>query len=211
VRTVTLWRFAQDWIDLDVSALRCAAVGFACWGSAAAAVGRRRNSVGRPLIYLDESFVLAQLQKRAHFSLRPPREMVAVEAIVSVESSKPDSRPQSPRWTICWPRRFAMSHGVAVRAFRAPPIPASSAAQGVRTACAELGYWRWKFLQDAVDLEWIEPVAHTAFRLRLATAVVDLREPPFATELGAWKHPGDCSATRAFARAARDADIGGII
>jgi len=36
-------------------------------------------------------------------------------------------------------------------------------AESVRTAGAELGYWRWKFLQDAVDLDRIEPVAHTAF------------------------------------------------
>jgi hypothetical protein len=27
----------------------------------------------------------------------------------------------------------------------------------VRTACAELGYWRWRFLQDADDLERIGP------------------------------------------------------
>ena len=84
-------------------------------------------------------------------------------------------------------------------------------AQRVRTACAELGYWRWKFLQDAVDLERIEPVAHTAFRVRLATNVVDLREPPLSTDLNAWKHPTDYSATQAFARVAREAPIGAII
>ncbi|WEN42045.1 hypothetical protein CKCBHOJB_01630 [Thauera sp. GDN1] len=84
-------------------------------------------------------------------------------------------------------------------------------AQGVRTACAELGYWRWKFLHDAVDLERIEPVAHTAFRVRLAAVVADLREPPFAIDLDAWKHPTDYGATQAFARVAREARIGGIV
>ena len=84
-------------------------------------------------------------------------------------------------------------------------------AESVRTACAELGYWRWKFLKDAVDLERLEPVAHTAFRVGLATDVVDLREPPFATDLSAWRHPTDDSATQAFARVAREANIGGIL
>ena len=84
-------------------------------------------------------------------------------------------------------------------------------AESVGTACAELGYWRWKFLTDSVDLERIEPVAHTAFRVKLAADVVDLREPPFATDLSAWTHPTDCSATQAFTRVAREAHIGGII
>ncbi|SFX51892.1 RES family NAD+ phosphorylase [Marinospirillum alkaliphilum] len=84
-------------------------------------------------------------------------------------------------------------------------------AETVRTVCAELGYWRWKFLQDAVDLERIEPVAHTAFKVSLATRVVDLRKPPFSADLGAWQHPTDYSATQHFARVAREAGMGGII
>lgn len=84
-------------------------------------------------------------------------------------------------------------------------------AESVRTACAELGYWRWKFLRDAVDLERIEPVPHTAFRVKLAADVVDLRGPPFANDLSAWTHPTDYSTTQAFTRVAREAQIGGII
>lgn len=84
-------------------------------------------------------------------------------------------------------------------------------AESVRTACAELGYWRWKFLKDAIALERIEPVAHTAFRVELATDVVDLSLPPFVANLSAWRHPTDYSTTQAFARVAREARIGGIL
>lgn len=84
-------------------------------------------------------------------------------------------------------------------------------AGSVRTACAELGYWRWKFLQDAVDLTQIEPVPFTAFCAQLATAAVDLRQPPFAPDLDSWTHPSDYSATRSFTRIAREAGIGGIL
>ena len=81
-RTATLWRLAQDWIDLETGALLCAAEDFACAGNDAAAAGGRWNSVGRPVIYLGDSLALAQLEKRVHTPMRPPRDLVAVEAIV---------------------------------------------------------------------------------------------------------------------------------
>lgn len=81
-RTATLWRLAQDWIDLETGALLCAAGDFACAGNDAAAAGGRWNSVARPVIYLADSLALAQLEKRVHTPMRPPRDLVAVEAIV---------------------------------------------------------------------------------------------------------------------------------
>ena len=83
-------------------------------------------------------------------------------------------------------------------------------AQSVRTASAELGLWRWKFLKDAVDLEKLDPVAHTAFAADVSTTVVDLRQAPFSADALAWQHPSDYSATQAFARVAREAKVGAI-
>jgi RES domain len=83
-------------------------------------------------------------------------------------------------------------------------------AESVRTASAELGYWRWKFLKDAVDLEKLEPVAHTAFSAEVSTQLVDLRRAPFNADAARWLHPTDYSATQAFARTAREANLGGI-
>lgn len=83
-------------------------------------------------------------------------------------------------------------------------------AESVRTASAELGFWRWKFLKDAVDLEKLEPVAHTAFAADVSTQVVDLRQPPFSADASRWLHPTEYGATQAFAQIARDAAIGGI-
>ena len=85
-----------------------------------------------------------------------------------------------------------------------------NSALAVRTASAELGYWRWKFLKEAVDLEKLEPVAHTAFSADVSTQAVDLRQPPFSSDAAAWLHPADYSATQAFAQVARVADLGGI-
>lgn len=84
-------------------------------------------------------------------------------------------------------------------------------AETVRTACAELGYWRWKFLMDAEDLDKIEPVAHTAFRADVHTTAVDLRDPPFAQDAASWTHLIDYTATQSFARTAREAGVGAIV
>lgn len=84
-------------------------------------------------------------------------------------------------------------------------------AQSVRTAGAELGYWRWKFLKDSPVLDRLEPVAHTAFRADIGTLAVDLQAAPFAVDAGIWTHPDDYSGTQRFAQVAREAAIGGIV
>ena len=84
-------------------------------------------------------------------------------------------------------------------------------AQSVRTAGAELGYWRWRFLRDAVDLERLEPVAQTAFRVDAATQMVDLRHAPFDRDASVWQDPTHYDSTQQFARVARQAQIGGIV
>lgn len=107
--------------------------------------------------------------------------------------------------------------------FRYPPLPSGSRFRGPqdpgvfygadcqRTAAAELGFWRWKFLCDAVDLKRLAPVAHTAFSVQVATDAVDLRLAPFDVDAALWRHPEDYAPTQAFARVARSAPVGGIL
>jgi hypothetical protein len=96
--------------------------------------------------------------------------------------------------------------------FRGPNDPGVYyGAESIRTASAELGYWRWKFLSDAVDLDRLEPVAHTAFSVAVRTTAVDLRQAPFDAQDALWRHPTDYAATQSFARVARSADLGGIV
>lgn len=120
------------------------------------------------------------------------------------------------------PAAGAGLHYLLATPFRYDPPPGGSrfrgeadpgvfyAAGSVRTACAELGYWRWRFLMDAVDLERLGPVAHTAFRVDLATGAVDLREPSFGAD-PRWTHRTDYAATQAFAQTAREAGLGAIV
>lgn len=83
-------------------------------------------------------------------------------------------------------------------------------AESVRTAAAELGFWRWRFLTDSLGLERLEPVAHTAFCVDIATPAIDLRQPPFDADACAWQHPSDYVPTQGLARIAREAGVGAI-
>ena len=84
-------------------------------------------------------------------------------------------------------------------------------AHSIRTACAELGYWRHKFLTDAVDLGSIDPVFHTLFATDINASVVDLRLEPFATNASLWADPLNYSPTQALARVVREAKVQGIV
>ncbi len=84
-------------------------------------------------------------------------------------------------------------------------------AETVRTAAAEVGYWRWHFLQDSSGLDRLPPCSFTAFKVPLKTSAVDLRKPPFDREAAVWQHTSDYSATQAFGRVARSAGIGAIL
>ena len=105
-------------------------------------------------------------------------------------------------------RYYPLRGGSRFRAITDPGV--FYGAESVRTAGAELGFWRWKFLKDAVALNKLEPVAHTAFSAAVSTLLVDLRLPPFSADAAAWCHPSDYSATQAFARTAREAKVGAI-
>lgn len=80
----------------------------------------------------------------------------------------------------------------------------------VDTACAEQGYWRWKFLNDVIDLTEIKPVAHIAFEADIATLAIDLRDSIFSRDAPQWNHKYSYGGTQALARSARSANLGGI-
>lgn len=137
-------------------------------------------------------------------------EQEVLEALL--EASKP-AVPEAASgldYLLATPFRYPpAAHGSRFRAVTDPGVFYGAAT--IRTACAELGYWRWRFLQDTPALERLEPVAHTAFRTRIATTAIDLRLPPLAGDAASWTHPTDYTATQALARQAREAAIGAIV
>jgi hypothetical protein len=128
-----------------------------------------------------------------------------------LEASKPAQAAGAPAldYLLATPFRYYPTRGGS--RFRATSDPGVFyGAESVRTAGAELGYWRWRFLKDALDLDKLEPVAHSAFSVDVSTQLVDLRQPLLSDHAPLWLHPSDYSATQALARQARQAGLGGI-
>lgn len=129
-----------------------------------------------------------------------------------LESSKPTlpDDVQSLDYLLATPFRYHPKRGGSC--FRGVADPGVFyGAQTVQTAGAELSYWRWKFLMEAVDLDRLDPVAHTAFTVDIDTTVVDLRLPPFDAQAAQWQNPTNYSDTQQLARVVRDANVGGIL
>lgn len=80
-------------------------------------------------------------------------------------------------------------------------------AETVQAACAEVGYWRCRFVADSAGLSALDGVAHTLFRAQARGDGIDLRVPPFDREARRWMHADDYEPCRALARVARDAGL----
>ena len=120
------------------------------------------------------------------------------------------------------PRGVKGMHWLLFTPFRYPPPPKGSRFRGpldpgvfygadeIRTACAELGFWRWCFLMESPALAALEPRQQTVFRVTVATLTIDLRKPPFDRNQGNWIDPSHYEATQAFAKVSREAGVGAI-
>lgn len=125
-----------------------------------------------------------------------------LEAIL--EQSKPPV-PQSAQglhWLLFTPFRYPPN--TPGSRFRAPGDPGVFyAAQQRQTACAESGYWRWRFVQESAGLQAMEAHPMSLFAARLHAQAVDLQQPPFKARRKEWTHPEDYATTQRFARDAR--------
>lgn len=91
--------------------------------------------------------------------------------------------------------------------FRSPTDPGVwYGADAVRTACAEVGYWRCRFIADSAGLTVLDGVPHTLFRATARGAGVDLRQPAFHDGVADWTNSNDYGPCHRLARTARSAE-----
>lgn len=135
-------------------------------------------------------------------------EQAVLEAVL--EASKPALPPGAIGLHYLLATPFRYSSPVGSR-FRAPADAGIwYGAETARTACAELGYWRWRFLQDSEGLTTLGPAPQTVLRAGFQGRAVDLTEPPFRKAQATWTDPHDYGGTQAFARVAREARVDAI-
>lgn len=83
-------------------------------------------------------------------------------------------------------------------------------AEQPRTACAEIGYWRCRFVADSAGLDRLEAVPHTVFRATAKGLAVDLRQPPLSRHAVRWTAPDDYGPCQDFARDLRGTGVEAI-
>lgn len=78
-----------------------------------------------------------------------------------------------------------------------------------KTACAEVGYWRWKFWMDSDGLRGHSKTLQlTLFEFHAQTErAIDLSVPPLSSSRDEWMYPLDYSRTQGLAAQARLANI----
>jgi len=120
------------------------------------------------------------------------------------------------------PKAAAHLHWLQFTPFRYPPPPGGSRFRGpndpgvyygadeIRTACAELGYWRWRHLLDSPALSAMPTKPQTVFEVNLRTATIDLTQRPFVRDRLHWTDPRQYATCQELGRTARGADVGAI-
>jgi hypothetical protein len=142
------------------------------------------------------------------------RLVAGVEEQLVLERLLDQSKPPLPaeaaglHYLLSTPFRYSSPIGSRFRA------PADSGiwygAEAQRTACAELGYWRWRFLMDSAALQSIGPSPQTVFRAGIDARLVDLTHSPFKKSRAEWTHPDNYTPSQDFARVAREAAVDAI-
>ncbi|MDO9314500.1 MAG: RES family NAD+ phosphorylase [Burkholderiaceae bacterium] len=72
------------------------------------------------------------------------------------------------------------------------------------TACAEVAYWRWRFLMDSTGLrDGVLITEHTLFQAQARGLAIDLTRTPWSASARAWTHPSDYTTCQSLTHAAR--------
>lgn len=111
-----------------------------------------------------------------------------------LEASKPPlpSEARGRHYLIFTPFRYRSP--VPSRFRRASDPGVWYGAEEIRTACAEVGYWKWRFLMDSDALagEALH-TEHTFFQAKVRGRCADLTASPWKAAARAWRHGTDYS------------------
>lgn len=121
-----------------------------------------------------------------------------------LEGSKPDlpEVAQPKHYLLATPFRYSPEHASRFR----PPKAKGQwyGAQSVYGACAEVAYWRHRFILDSAGLlDQVLLTEHSIFQGVLDGTSIDLMEQPWAQARAEWTHGSDYSATQSVAAEAQ--------
>lgn len=131
-----------------------------------------------------------------------PQEQDLLEQLL--EASKPPT-PASARqqhYLLTTPFRYRPMHASRFRPARTPGQWYGG--ETLHAACAEVAYWRHRFIADSEGLHGqVLLTEHSFFQAQLSGPCIDLTAEPWLYNRAAWTHPSDYSATHAVAAEAQ--------
>jgi len=125
-----------------------------------------------------------------------------------LEANKPalPAQGQGMHYLIATPFRYRPRHESRFRVAGSPGL--WYGAETIEVACAEVAYWKWRFLNDSDALrDQSLHTQHTFFEARVSGACIDLTASPWSASSAAWTHPTRYDDCQALANAARDRDV----
>jgi hypothetical protein len=129
-----------------------------------------------------------------------------------IEQSKPTIPPEAAglHYLLATPFRYPpRSHGSRFRGAADPGVLYGGLAR--RTACAEMGYWRWRFVTDSAGLTEIAASPQTLFQSGVRGAAIHLEKAPLDAGAELWTSHDNYNSTQALGRLAREADVALIL
>jgi len=125
-----------------------------------------------------------------------------------LEASKPFVPPdvRGKHYLIFTPFRYRSP--IASRFRRASDPGVWYGAEELKTACAEVAYWKWRFLMDSDALaDQALHTEHSFFEAKVRGRCADLTASPWKAAAQSWRHRTDYSACQELADEARKRDV----
>jgi hypothetical protein len=122
-----------------------------------------------------------------------------------LENSKPPLPPQASglHYLLAAPFRYVPQTGSRFRAVNSPGI--WYGADDAYCACAEIAYWRQRFLLDSAGLmKQSISTRHSMVEASVQGRALDLLSHPWVLAQALWMHPGDYTETQKLATLVRD-------
>jgi hypothetical protein len=122
-----------------------------------------------------------------------------------LETSKPPLPPQATgsHDLLAAPFRYVPQTGSRFRAVNSPGI--WYGADDAYCACAEIAYWRQRFLLDSAGLmKQSISTEHSMYEASVQGRALDLLSHPWVSAQAHWMHPGDYTETQKLAMLVRD-------
>jgi hypothetical protein len=125
-----------------------------------------------------------------------------------LEGSKPPLPVmKAPKhYLLSTPFRYRPQHPSRFR--RAGTLGLWYGAEDLFAACAEVAYWRHRFILDSVALLKTDLLTeHTFFQAQIQGRAIDLMNAPWVAASAVWTHGSDYTETQAVAEAARERGV----